>query len=361
MRLFTAATALSIGTVAFLALAVPRLATGYDERAVRRELQEATQTDTLDQRVRGAVAQGDVALARQYRALGMELGKPLDPTAAADLAAAERPLTTLMRNAGDFASAYVTGRADSAAGLAGAVVSDLTVVGDVRDLVTEGGKAVVGAEYSALLLALAGLGLAAESATVATGGSSLVLKAGLSLLKVAKRTGNLTATFAADLTRLARTASRVGGGERRVAANATRVARADATPPPSAAAADAVRAARTQLGATLIALTTVADNAGAAEAVKLMRTVRTSEDARRLATFSGRFGRRSRAVVELTGRTTLRAFRLPLRGLRLLLALAWSFLGWLAGLLVLRLARSVLGAVWRLVRATTGAFVPRMA
>ncbi|WMS40842.1 hypothetical protein RDV64_12100 [Acuticoccus sp. MNP-M23] len=337
-RLLSAAFVLSLGTVAFLALAVPRLSTGIDERAIRVELQAATSGDTLDQRVRAALDEGDVDGAEQYAALAGELGKPLAPSTEDALFEAQGTMATILRNATDFAGAYVTGNADSGAGLAGAVVSDLTVVGDVRDIISEGGKAATGQEYSEFLLALATIGIAAEGAVIATGGSSLVFKAGVSVLKVAKRTGNLTLAFSQRLVRLARAATgpaapavvRTGGN----GAGLTRTA------------------ARAELSATVGAVNTMAGNAGAANAVKLMRFVRTGDDAKNLATFTGRFGRRSRAVVELTGKTALRSFRVGIRGLRLLIAFLWSMVAWLAGLIGLRILRGTVMGVVNLVRGT---------
>ncbi len=346
-RLLSAAFVLSLGTVAFLALAVPRLYTGIDERAIRVELQQATSGDTLDQRVNAALEEGDIDGAQQYAALADELGKPLSPDTAAELFAAQGTLATIVRNSADFAGAYVTGNADNAAGLAGAIVSDLTVVGDVRDIISEGGKAATGQEYSEFLLALATIGIAAEGAVIATGGSSLMLKAGLSVLKVAKRTGNLTLAFSQRLVRLARAAA--GPADGATAALRTGPAGARTT----ATGADLTRTiARAELASTVGAVNTIAANAGAANTVKLMRFVRTGEDAQNLATLSTRFGRRTRAVVELTGKTTLRSFRVAMRGVRMLIAFLWSMAAWLAGLIGLRILRGTVRGVFGLVRGT---------
>lgn len=342
MRILPAAFVLSVGTVAFLALAGPRYVTGTDEAEVRRELRLATANGELDRRIDDALGDGDVALAQQYAGLAVELSRPLEPDTAADLAAAQGTFATVVRNAGDFAGAYITGHADSAAGLAGAVVSDLTVVGDVRDIISEGGKAAVGEEYSEFLLALAAVGLAAEGATVATGGSSLVVKAAVSVLKVAKRTGNLTVAFTQRLVRLVRAAAR----EADLASPAGRAPRLPAGVDPPLTRA----AARAELSTALSAVGTAAANAGPAEAVRLLRTVNTSTDAERLATFTSRFGRRSRAVFELTGKTALRAFRVALRGARLLLAFLWSLVGWILGLVFIRVGRKIIGFVFGLFR-----------
>jgi hypothetical protein len=179
---------------------------------------------------------------------------------------------------------------------------------------------------------------------VATGGTSLVAQAAISVLKVAKRTGNLTAEFTARLVRLARAAA---NGPVEVA-SAGRVTPGAGIP--AAAAPISRTAARAELREVLSSINTAANNAGPANAVKLMRTVKTTEDARELATFTSRFGRNSRAVFELTGKTSLRAFRVALRGLRLLWAFLWSLIAWIVGLVALRIARAVFRGTVQLVR-----------
>ena len=59
---------------------------------------------------------------------------------------------TVVRNTWQFGEGFVTGQGDTNAGLAGAVSSDLTVVGDVRDIAAEGTKMLAGEEYSELIL-----------------------------------------------------------------------------------------------------------------------------------------------------------------------------------------------------------------
>ncbi|MEM6847461.1 MAG: hypothetical protein AAF580_05215 [Pseudomonadota bacterium] len=354
LRLLSAATLLSIGTVLFLALAVPRLYTGIAEHDVRATLQAVTPGETLDEAVAAALEEDDLATALMYAHLANDLNKPIAPALQQELEDAQAPLATFLRNAGDFAGAYITGNADSSAGLAGAIVSDLTVVGDVRDIITEGGKAAVGEDYSRFLLTLAAVGIAAEGVTIATGGGSLVVKAGISMLKVAKRTGNLTVAFSTRLVRLARAAT---------APSTATVARApggpvtDAMPSITGAAAGLTRsAARAELRTTLGAVNTMAANAGGANAVRLMRRVRTVGNATDLAAMSGRFGRSTRAVVELTGKTALRGFRVALRGAKMLIAFLYSFLAWLAGLLVLGALKQIYRAFMWTTRGLVFAF-----
>lgn len=345
-RLVVAALALALLT-AFGRIALEAVAPDAgSEAAIRATLREAAQGDRIDAVARAALADGDVALAEQSAALGAAIGRPVAPETERALAAETALASTLLRNAGDFLGAFVTGRATTGAGLAGAVASDLTVVGDVRDIASEGGKALVGAEYSELLLGLAAAGLAAEGVAVATGGAGLTARVGVSILKAAKRSGSLTVEFSTALLRLARGAGGLPPGGARAFARADPVGGAAAT-----AARGAARARLARVGADLA---TVRRNAGTAEAVRLMRHVRSPDDLTALARFTGRFQDRARAVVRLTGKTTLRAFRTGARVVRTLLSAIVGFVAWLGGLVALALARRAYAATIGLVERAVG-------
>lgn len=326
-RLF-AALAAAFFTVSVLALSGTFLP--KEDQAIRDTLDRATPPGELDRRVTDALEAGDIAGADQFASLAAELDKPLTPETQATLAEAKTFGATVVRNTGQFLTAYVTGEADTAAGLAGAVISDLTVVGDVRDLTIEGGKAISGQDYSEFLLAIAAVGLAAEGATLATGGGSLTLKAGASILKAAKRTGNLTVDFGRLLLRQAK--------ETRLVRTLTRPARtSDTVAGTLRAARPETRAvARSSDGAGLIktvgTIGHVAEAAGPAETVRLMRYVRTAEDLDDVAGMSARFGRNTRAVIELTGKTALRAFRVGVDATRAVFGAVFSFIAWMIGM-----------------------------
>ena len=146
--------------------------------------------------------------------------------------------------------------------------------------------------------------------------------------------------------------------------SATTVARApggpvtDALPSVAGAVAGGLTrsAARAELRTTLGAINTMAANAGGANAVRLMRRVRTVGNASDLATMSARFGRSTRAVVELTGKTALRSFRVAVRGAKMLIAFLYSFVAWLAGLLVLGTLKQIYRAFMWTTRGLVFAF-----
>lgn len=96
------------------------------------------------------------------------------------------------------------GEGDTTEALSGAVVADLLVFGDVRDLVIQGDRALRGAPTDPVIIALSGLGLALTATPAADLGAAT--------LKLARRTGALSARFLGQLRQLAEAALRRGDG-----------------------------------------------------------------------------------------------------------------------------------------------------
>jgi hypothetical protein len=90
-----------------------------------------------------------------------------------------------------FAAGLFTGEASDVASLSGTMTGDLFVVGDIRDVVREGKRMVDGEEPDRLVLGLATAGLAVTAATFATVGGAAPVRAGLTLVKDARKVGRL--------------------------------------------------------------------------------------------------------------------------------------------------------------------------
>lgn len=101
-----------------------------------------------------------------------------------------------VRRAADAGLGALSGRADSLEGLIGAVAADFFVVGDVRDLVIEGGKLALDGEADSVVLALSGVGLATTVAPEVDWAPSV--------LKAAKRAGSMTKRFGEEIVSLVR-------------------------------------------------------------------------------------------------------------------------------------------------------------
>ena len=90
-----------------------------------------------------------------------------------------------------FASGLVTGNADDVASMSGTVAGDLFVFGDISDVVREGKHLAMGEDTDRLVLGLAAAGLAVTAATYVSVGGAAPVRAGLTLVKDARKVGRL--------------------------------------------------------------------------------------------------------------------------------------------------------------------------
>lgn len=209
---FTLSAALSLGA---WVQATPLLAIGADvarvgwtawagERQAAALEREAIPEPVYRERVAATLDDGDLVLLESYLAVGEARGYRLPPALAREvetaLAAADRPLA----RAGAALQGCLAARGDDLDALGGQLACDLLVIGDVRDLAVQGWRYGTGDEPDPVVAALAGAGLALEVGTVASGGALTPVNLGAAGLKIARRTGTLTADFAGHLVRLAR-------------------------------------------------------------------------------------------------------------------------------------------------------------
>src|ERR1700691_1394589 len=90
-----------------------------------------------------------------------------------------------------FATGLVTGNADDIASMSGTIAGDLFVFGDIRDVVREGKHLVMGEDADRVVLGLATAGLAVTAATYVSVGGVAPVRAGLTLVKDARKVGRL--------------------------------------------------------------------------------------------------------------------------------------------------------------------------
>nr|TFG53249.1 MAG: hypothetical protein E4H34_03935 [Hyphomicrobiales bacterium] len=308
------------------------------DEAIRRELRPVATTEELDGRILAALEKGDAEDAAMYAEIADYLRRPLPEETRMRLAEAMTTSATLARNAVGFASGFVSGDGATTAEFAGSVASDLTVIGDVRDIASEGGKMVVGDDYSQLIFGLSVVGLAASGVSVATGGGGLPAKLGVSTLKVAARAGTLTAEFAAILLRLTRDAVNLQGLG--LTLRGIRLTDLRATEDALLEYARGVRQA--DIFPVVAKLGDLGDVVGPGETVRLLRYVRTTDDLDDIAAMGTRLGKKTRGVVELTGKTSLRAFRMSLNVFEFLAQWIIALAAWIASILGLSVLQRIM-------------------
>jgi hypothetical protein len=166
-----------------------------DDPAVLSELkldQVLRQNDRLVQdNIEAALAAGDADLADSFVTLARDRNIALPDDLMNRVGDAVKAESTTSHFAKRFATGLVTGNADDVASLSGTVAGDLFVIGDIRDVVREGKHLAMGENTDRLVLGLAAAGLAVTAATYVSVGGAAPVRAGLTLVKDARKVGRL--------------------------------------------------------------------------------------------------------------------------------------------------------------------------
>jgi hypothetical protein len=287
-----------------------------------------------EKEIAAALAKDDPELARSLADLAADRGFAVDKQTLQRISEAEE--FSLTRSAGQLWTGIVTGQADSPTAFAGAVASDLTVVGDVRDLVQQG---LLYPDQDNLTVALAATGVVLTAALATSGGTSAAGKVGVSAIKAAKRMGRLSKALERQLVRL--TADAVD--TRALRSMGRNLGSWNFT----AAADEAKRLIKPrvieELGETGDALRGVFAKQGYRGTLQVLESAETTGDVRQLERMSERLGGKFRGALFLK------------RGAKLTFHFAelfFSVLIWLisAGLWILGASYASLRIVWRLGR-----------
>jgi hypothetical protein len=203
-----------------------------------------------------------------------------------------------------FVDGLVTGEPKDATGLAGTALGDLFVFGDIRDAVREGGRYVSGGAYDPLILGLAGAGIAITAATYATAGAAVPARLGLTVLKAARRTGQLSGALARWLGRVLRDAVTATGPV--IAARAGR---------------EAVKIEKAEALVRLVSdVGTVQAKAGTRAALDGLKLAEGPREMSRIAALAEKNGGKTRAILKTLG-----------RGAILLSVVSFNLAGWIFG------------------------------
>jgi len=253
------------------------------------------------QNIESALASGDADLASSFVALAREKNLPVsdDLSRRVDEAVAEE--NSSVHVAKRFATGLVTGNADDVASLSGTVAGDLFVFGDVRDVVREGKHLAMGEDTDRLVLGLAAAGLAVTAATYVSVGGAAPLRAGLSMVKDARKVGRLGEGLAAWAGRSAREVVDTPVLEQAVASGS--VWR------PSQTAGAIAAAFRAEKAGGLVRLAKdvgrVTEKAGTRGALDTLKIAEGPKDVARAARLAEAKGGQTRAILKILGRGAL--------------------------------------------------------
>jgi hypothetical protein len=141
--------------------------------------------------IEAALAANDADLANSFVELAGERNISLSEDQSRRVADAVTEENSSSHFAKRFATGLVTGNADDVASLSGTVAGDLFVFGDIRDVAREGKHLAMGEDTDRLVLGLAVAGLAVTAATYVSVGGAAPVRAGLTLVKDARKVGRL--------------------------------------------------------------------------------------------------------------------------------------------------------------------------
>jgi hypothetical protein len=195
--------ALTLMTLSGIALAVlwphardaGTILAAQDDPAVLSEIQlnSALRNNqaVVAENIEAALAANDADLANSFVDLARERNISLREELSRRVADAVAEENSSSHFAKRFATGLVTGNADDVASLSGTVAGDLLVFGDIRDVAREGKHLAMGEDTDRLVLGLAIAGLAVTAATYVSVGGVAPVRAGLTLVKDARKVGRL--------------------------------------------------------------------------------------------------------------------------------------------------------------------------
>jgi hypothetical protein len=145
----------------------------------------------VEQNIEAALAANDADLADSFVELAREKNIAVAEDLSRRVSEAVAEQNSSAHFAKRFATGLVTGNADDVASLSGTIAGDLFVFGDIRDVVREGKHLAMGEDTDRLILGLAAAGLAVTAATYVSVGGVAPVRAGLTLVKDARKVGRL--------------------------------------------------------------------------------------------------------------------------------------------------------------------------
>ena len=271
-----------------VALADHAIAPSFDAAVAARE-------------INAALAVNDADLAKSFLDLARDRDVPVDAALAEKVEAANAGAATAARSLGSFARGLVTGEPEDISGLAGTAVGDLFVFGDIRDALREGTRLASGQEADELVLGLACVGLAVTAGTYATVGVAAPVRAGMTVLKAARKTGRIGGEMAAWIYRSLREV--VDWAMLRRAVDGASIAA------PVAAVRAAREAVKVEKARDMVRLVgdvgRVQARAGTQAALDGLKLAEGPRDMSRIARLAAAKGGKTRAILKLAGRAAI--------------------------------------------------------
>lgn len=220
------------------------------------------------------------------------------------------------KNVKDFVDGFISGKGDTTAGFAGAIGSDFTVVGDLRDLNKEYTKYQNGEEINQLIVALSGIGVGLTAATIGSGGMTAPVKAGASIIKLASKTGRLSRRFTQDLIHMSQRAFNWN--------TFTRLSKSDTSIRGIKLAASQAFNPRAMKSLSELAeqANSIRKLTSTTDTIHLLKYVENADDLRRIEKIATKQGKYTKGIMKFLGKSALRGTKILKRSIELFISLA---------------------------------------
>lgn len=158
-------------------------------------LKEKATRGYLDQEIILAINDDRFDDAVMYRQLAQFLGVTLSQETLNEIESHSGFLAESWRNTKKFGLGFFTGKSDSIVGMSGSIASDITLVGDLRDLSIEGSKFANNESYDEIILGMSAIGVGLSASQIFSLGATTPIKISASIVKAAKKMKYLSRSF----------------------------------------------------------------------------------------------------------------------------------------------------------------------
>ncbi len=261
-------------------------------------LKEKATKGYIDQKIITSISNEHFDDAVMYQYLAEYLGIKLSQHTLDEIESHSGFLVESWRNTKDFGWGFLSGEADSFAGISGTIASDMTVYGDLRDLSLEGTKFANNQPYDKIILGMSAIGIGLTASQLLSGGATTPLKVSASIVKVAKKMKYLSASFVAIIT-----------SKLSKAINFKMLKKVDFS------SAESIKKASKYIAKSLDNtfirkafknMNTIKTNTSVADTLTLLKYVDDPKDLQRLANISKKYKSNTKAVVKVLGKRVIK-------------------------------------------------------
>jgi hypothetical protein len=277
--------------------------------------------------IENALSADDAELAASFLELARDRRVAVDPALVKQVEEANSTRAQAARATRSYLKGLRTGAPDDLAGFAGAITRDLSGYGDINDAVTEGTHLANGEPADELVFGLACVGLVATAATLVTVGAAAPARAGLSIVKAARRTGRLAGPLALWTRRSVREAIDIGKLEAALSKVSIK-APAESVTVVRDAVKDAVKLERLEGVTTMVRdVGRIQSNGGTQAALEGLRLSEGPEEVARVARLAEKEGTKTGAILKLGRRAAFVLTALALNLVGWVLSIIWAVIG----------------------------------